>query len=44
LRIVVALQCNAVKIAKPVKEVTGNTSEVGGVADAIAEAVDHKAV
>ena len=44
LRVVIALQCNAVKVAKAVIEVTGDMAEVGGVADAIAVAVDDKAV
>ena len=42
--VVVALQCDAVKVAKTVEEVGRDPAEVGGIADAIAGAVEHKAV
>jgi hypothetical protein len=44
LGVVVALQRDAVKIAETVKKVGRDMAEVGGEADAIAEAVDYKAV
>ena len=44
LGIVVAFQCDAVKVAETVKEVGRDMAEIGGVADAIAEALNDKAV
>ena len=44
LDVVIALQRNAVKVTKTVKEIARHVTEVGVVADAVAEAVNHKAV
>jgi hypothetical protein len=44
LGVVVGFQRNAIKIAEAVEEVRRHVAKVGGVADAIAEAVDYEAV
>ena len=43
-RIVVGLECNTIEIAESVEQVTRHVSEVGGIADAITEAVDDEAM
>ena len=44
LRVVVALQRDAVKVAKLIEEVARNMAEISGIADAIAKAIHDKAV
>lgn len=44
LRVVVGFQCDAIEIAEAIEEVRRHVAEVGGVANAIAEAVDDEAV
>ena len=44
LGIVIALERDAVEVAKAIKEVRRHMSEVRRITDAIAETIDHKAM